>query len=1310
MMGELSSLLAKDKNLLCLTGAVSLPRKKVIMNIGWKILLVLIVLFLAFVKGERTDNPYNHLNNLNEMVKSMPARDKRSTSSSAIQLPIGFILPLSTEVTVGEDIFVALEIAKHDITNSILDPARTQLVFSPRDQYVRDDESRELVGLRHATDLMHIRDVFALIGAWNSAVSAQVATYAASVGIVQISGASVAPSLSQKKNYPSFVRTVPTSDLTMLFQLKVCQLLKWTRVSVLTTDDLFGFSAAKTFRDNGPEYGVTISTFDTVPFNIKFLEAHSLVRESLAKIKVSGTRVIFFSGIANDAIEVLTEAKSMGMIGGNYQWLGGDGWVFDMIEQLDFAEELIGSIGCTSFTNTTTSAYQNYITRFQSTYRDMYNTTKTVPEFFTIGHYDAMLLLAKGLNATIARLDSLSISIDCLQYSKRLTPACALPNAERDSIYQDALENKYMGVVELQQLLPTPGSKLTTVAGASVLYGAYASSTQVMLLQEIYRTSFQGVGGLMQLTEQGDIDGEFAIMNYQAVDQSNKKSNFDTSAGSGAGAGKAGVTTLKWVITGVGRVGNNNQSSEIDFSLFNKTLMFSGSTPTVPLTDASIFANPLTIDNCDLADDKKYSLFENTSYAMDKYQSEIILIVVFALLITTSSVCGFIYSIILIRSSRNLARQASDNMYPPAEVSAENGRTHTSMGSTHQSFGSTIYYAVVSNNSNNAVIVIIAVEYIFILFVSLQPDLSWLDSSGSEGILKSMLNFSVGSFLYYLNYVWIAVLFLWCIYCLIYMLRLSHHVSQYYLGEMFLYPSIFYLRVVGTVGLLPIVTSLLRLFNCKYIDVLDAAVLARPYCEQECFTSTHKSLLILSGVLLIIFTPLNLMTAHIWQELTNIKVKEDEAALKFRKRVSQANATRGHDTALCLSFAREHILLNQIVFLLLVSSIAFLKLYPYYFLGVTIFLLITRVSFHLFAWQDGQAANVLWVNYLIHAQAIAGIGSAVICLVAHAGDVSGIWPFFLVVGWGIFVIVATILLAKKKYKKHGVQFYEESMEKKLANKNSRDKHQLSQLVFEITGGTGSNGNFVNTGNSDDDKLIEESISIEKSAFNTVQERHGKQLALATESFNDYCSTIDAHSKDIRFLREILTAGLNFSNTLMKTNEKAIEAHMDYNNEDCEENKELIKAFNEGTHAAAYQFLSAVAAESSRQGLRFRTTFLRKTNPDIVKDRDMNRQLMYTKHVKHVLQPHSRKKRSIFSNGLVHPESDPQDTGSHSLSNRLSAFEDEFIVDLEDKTALNIDQSVTSKAPSENISEITSTVSGDITVESAKNSGRTSPSE
>ena len=162
--------------------------------------------------------------------------------AAVVELPIGFILPLSTQIEIGEDIIAGLVVAKQNIDEWKLLPDGVQFLFNPesktyRDDYILDDESRTLVGLRHATSLVLQKDVCVLMGAWNSAVSVQVATYAASVGMVQISGASVSPLLSQKRNYPSFLRPVPNSDMTMQFQLKLCQELGWKDVAVICTDD-----------------------------------------------------------------------------------------------------------------------------------------------------------------------------------------------------------------------------------------------------------------------------------------------------------------------------------------------------------------------------------------------------------------------------------------------------------------------------------------------------------------------------------------------------------------------------------------------------------------------------------------------------------------------------------------------------------------------------------------------------------------------------------------------------------------------------------------------------------------------------------------------------------------------------------------------------------------------------------------------------------------------------------------------------------------------------------------------------------------
>ena len=159
----------------------------------------------------------------------------------------------------------------------------------------------------------------------------------------------------------------------------------------------FGRGAAKAFQDNAEAFGVHVSIFETVPFQIALLGSHFSVRTSLENIKRIGSKVIFISAVALDASEILKEARTLGLVSGAYQWLSGDGWVFEGIgESYGHPEELLGVIGVTSYTETSTSEYQEFIEKFKAKQLLMFNRAKDTPEVTTVGYYDAMILFANA--------------------------------------------------------------------------------------------------------------------------------------------------------------------------------------------------------------------------------------------------------------------------------------------------------------------------------------------------------------------------------------------------------------------------------------------------------------------------------------------------------------------------------------------------------------------------------------------------------------------------------------------------------------------------------------------------------------------------------------------------------------------------------------------------------------------------------------------------------------------------------------------------------------------------------------------------
>ena len=622
-----------------------------------------------------------------------------------------------------------------------------------------------------------------------------------------------------------------------------------------------------------------------------------------------------------------------------------------------------------------------------------------------------MVLLARALSAAAARLQSLSMSVECLKYSQSSSQACLLPESERDAIYQDSLSNNYTGVVEYL-LIINNSSRSSVSQGTN--FGLHSRSTHSLLLHEMYKTSFQGAGNFIQLNAFGDVRSDFEIVNYQSVrSESNTTSN----------------PLAAWKKVGVASVNGGNVVSLRNASL---VLHFAGSSYATPVIDSSIFIIPPEPDNCDFADKSEYSLFENFQHAFDSHKAGLIMILILAFLITCSFIVGVAYAVMILRREKEKA--VGDNY----------------------SKGKTCYYSYISSKTNNAIVVMITIEYVYILFISLQPNLSWLNSEGTDNIVKSLVNLSFGSILFFLNYIWIFVLFFWCVYAVIYICHLSRRISKWYLGEMFLYPSIFYLRVVGTIGVLPIVTSLLRLFNCAYIDPLSTAVLVRPYCEHECFSTSHYVLVILAGVVLSVFIPLSLVTGHIWQELTIMKLKTKERFLKFKRRKRDDSSQNKNDSsALCVVFSRDYILVSQTFFLAIVGCIAFLKIFPITFLFIVITLLVARCLIHHFMLTN--AVNVIWINSVVHFQVVAGVGSSLVCLITEFLQVSSFWPFGVIVMWGLSVALVWYKVNLRRYRQVGCSFYTDDISgvrdaeenQRIALENRTSEARLSYLVTQI---------------------------------------------------------------------------------------------------------------------------------------------------------------------------------------------------------------------------------------------------------------------
>eukprot|EP01135_Chromosphaera_perkinsii_P002054 Nk52_evm15s216 gene=Nk52_evmTU15s216 len=442
------------------------------------------------------------------------------------------------------------------------------LTYKPWANYHFDDKSVPLLGLRYADQTITSLGCAGIIGAWNSAVSKQVGVMCSAYGLPQISGASTSPSLSEKKNYPSFVRMVSNDNVALSLQADVVKHYGWKKVAIITTDDAFAYDGAQVFRTRALELDIAVSNFEVVPFGLRRLQKEADVRLALDAILSTDARIIVMTAVPNDAHVVLEEAYKKDMLGGEegkYMWLGANGWAYNVLKtgwaNAPPDQDLVGIQGLGLKFNTEDPEYQAMITGYQQSAQTIHSKTVTTPDLWAPMYWDSVHLMIHSLNETIKRMKALNIDRNCLKSS--VFPdntACQIPDSERDTIYNNAVSNKYNGVKEYMLLLKKDADT----------YGPLSKQPQVMLIEEFYKTDLPGITARIKLDENGDAFSIFEIVNYQV-----------TGARSNANNGKNSKATYAW-----NAIGTVSASSAQKVTITG-TAQFPGGTASSPVTTAT---------------------------------------------------------------------------------------------------------------------------------------------------------------------------------------------------------------------------------------------------------------------------------------------------------------------------------------------------------------------------------------------------------------------------------------------------------------------------------------------------------------------------------------------------------------------------------------------------------------------------------------------------------------------------------------------------------------------------------------------------
>ncbi|XP_061137832.1 extracellular calcium-sensing receptor-like [Syngnathus typhle] len=160
----------------------------------------------------------------------------------------------------------------------------------------------------------------AVIGDGGSTQSLVVARFFGVFHVSQVSYFSSCACLSDKKEFPAFLRTMPSDIFQVDALIQLVKHFGWTWVGVIAGDDAYGREGANIFANEVRKLGACVALHDIIPKN----RAPEVISSIISNIRSSGARVILVFAVEQDAAALFDEALRLGLDG--IQWLASEAW------------------------------------------------------------------------------------------------------------------------------------------------------------------------------------------------------------------------------------------------------------------------------------------------------------------------------------------------------------------------------------------------------------------------------------------------------------------------------------------------------------------------------------------------------------------------------------------------------------------------------------------------------------------------------------------------------------------------------------------------------------------------------------------------------------------------------------------------------------------------------------------------------------------------------------------------------------------------------------------------------------------------
>lgn len=247
-----------------------------------------------------------------------------------ITIKLGFIGALDNSLgataSLGEELSSAFKVAIEVINEEAVKPKvgsqiRLSMDFKTmiKDGGTNPSKTCKIAAQELAAD----PEIVGVVGAMRSSCSQASHQYFRDKApfMTQISYASTAAELSNKKKYPRFFRTCASDVAQAEALVGLVTLFNWRRVSTIATSDGYGKNLADAFETAARLQGIRIHASARLPAMATSGDIDSKVQ----MLKDAQTRVNLVFALPEEARAIFKAAKAKGMTGEGWVWIGSDG-------------------------------------------------------------------------------------------------------------------------------------------------------------------------------------------------------------------------------------------------------------------------------------------------------------------------------------------------------------------------------------------------------------------------------------------------------------------------------------------------------------------------------------------------------------------------------------------------------------------------------------------------------------------------------------------------------------------------------------------------------------------------------------------------------------------------------------------------------------------------------------------------------------------------------------------------------------------------------------------------------------------------